>query len=629
MQKNNFKDKRPVAPPKKFGSNSNNNNSNNSNNNSLTAGISKSKPKREKKIVQPVFEMKFSSQDETSHIPPLKDGDIRIIHLGGVEEIGRNMSLIEYKDSIVVVDCGIQFNEAHTPGVDFILPNTQYLEERKDKIKALFITHGHLDHIGAIPYIMPRIGNPNIYARNFTQLMIRKRHEEFPYLDSLKINVIEKGDTISVGEFKVTFFGVSHAIPDSMGIIFETPQGAIVHTGDLRLDHDNGIPSEREEKNFAVFKDKKILALMTDSTNCDNPGFSISDRVVYKNIDEAIKNTPGRLILSTFSSQVERMLFMLQTAERYGKKVVVDGRSIKTNIEILKLAEMLDVNPATFIPIEDMENYPPNKVVLLVTGAQGEEFAALGRISRKNHKYIKLNKFDTILMSSSVVPGNEASVQKLKDDLSRQGAHIIHYKTSDIHSSGHANSDELAWIHKKINPKFFIPVHGYHYLHKVHAALAMKTLGIPKENVLIPNNGCVIEIRNNGNEIVKLEESAPNELLVVDGTSVGKISDIIIKDRQSLGDEGVFAVIALIDSFNHRLKKSPDIYSRGFIYLKESQELLFQVREEIKILCEDYLKENKNINTDDLRQLLKNKITHLLTEATAKKPVIMPIVITI
>jgi ribonuclease J len=425
-------------------------------------------------MVGPKFDTTVSAKTELSHIPPLKDGDIRIIHLGGVEEIGRNMSLIEYKDTIVVVDCGVQFTETHTPGIDFILPNTRYLEENKHKIKGILVTHGHLDHIGSIPYIMPRIGNPQLYARLFTSLMIRKRQEEFPHLAPLTINVVEKDDSITFGDLRVRFFGVTHAIPDSMGIIVETPYGDIVHTGDLRLEHNDNIPTDDEVERYKLFENRNVLLLMADSTNCENPGFSISDTVVYKNIEAIIKEASGRLIISTFASQVERMLFMLETAEKHGKKVVVEGRSMKTNVEIAKLANMLKVRPETLIPLEDMVKYPENKIIILATGQQGEEFAALGRIANKTHKFIRLTPKDTILMSSSVVPGNERAVQNLKDKLSRQGAHLIHYKTSDVHSSGHANADELLWIHRKIHPKFFVPVHGYHYMLRVHADLERK-----------------------------------------------------------------------------------------------------------------------------------------------------------
>ena len=576
----------------------------------------------------PKFDTTVSSKRETDHIPPLKDGNIRILHLGGVEEIGRNMSMVEYKDSIVIVDCGVQFTETHTPGIDFILPNTKYLEEHKHKIKGVVITHGHLDHIGAIPYIMPRIGNPQIYARLFTSLMIKKRQEEFSHLPPLTINVVEAEDTVTFGDLKVRFFGVSHAIPDSMGIILETPYGDIVHTGDLRLDHDDGIPTDAEEERYKIFDKRKTLLLMTDSTNCENPGFSISDRVVFKNIENVIRDTPGRLIVSTFASQVERMLYMLETAEKFGKKIVVEGRSMKTNIEVTKLANMLKIRPETLITLEDMVRYPENKIVILATGAQGEEFAALGRIGNKTHKYIRLTPRDTILMSSSVVPGNERNVQNLKDKLSRQGAHLIHYRTSDVHSSGHANAEELVWIHRKIHPKFFIPVHGYHYMLRVHADIERK-LGMPEENIIIPDNGMIIEIQDEGNKIVKLKELAPGEMIVVDGTSVGKIQDVVMRDRQTLAEDGMFVVIGVIDSHTHTLKKSPDLISRGFVYLKESQDLLYQTRLLTKKVIDDSLARGGFMNLDQMKQDVAEATTKFLLQKTAKRPVIIPVIISV
>ncbi len=579
-------------------------------------------------MVGPKFDTTVSGKRETDHIPPLKDGDIRVIHLGGVEEIGRNMSMIEYKDSIVIVDSGIQFTETHTPGIDFILPNTRYLEEHKHKIKGVLVTHGHLDHIGAIPYIMPRIGNPQIYARLFTSLMIKKRQEEFPHLAPLTINVVEKDDTVTLGDLKVRFFGVTHAIPDSMGIIVETPYGDVVHTGDLRLEHNDGIPTDDEVERYKVFEHRNVLLLMADSTNCENPGFSISDTVVYNNIETIIRETPGRLIISTFASQVERMLFMLNTAEKYGKKVVVEGRSMKTNVEIAKLANMLKVKPETLIPLEDMNRYPENKLIILATGQQGEEFAALGRIANKTHKFIRLTPRDTILMSSSIVPGNERAVQNLKDKLSRQGAHLIHYKTSDVHSSGHANHDELMWIHRKVHPKFFIPVHGYHYMLRVHADIERK-LGTPEENIVIPDNGMVIEITDGGNKIGIIKEKAPSEMIVVDGTSVGKIQDVVMRDRQALAEDGMFVVIGVIDSRTHTLKKSPDLISRGFVYLKESQDLLYQTRLLTKKVIEDALARGGYMNLDQLKQDVTESTTKFLLQKTAKRPVIIPVIITV
>lgn len=579
-------------------------------------------------MVGPKFDTTVTGKRETDHIPPLKDGDIRVIHLGGVEEIGRNMSLIEYKDTIVIIDCGIQFTETHTPGIDFILPNTRYLEEHKHKIKGVLVTHGHLDHIGAIPYIMPRIGNPQIYARLFTSLMIKKRQEEFPHLTPITINVVEKDDAVTLGDLKVRFFGVTHAIPDSMGIMVETPYGDIIHTGDLRLEHNDGIPTKEEEDRYKVFENRNTLLLMSDSTNCENPGFSISDTVVYRNIENVIRDTPGRLIVSTFASQVERMLYMLETAEKFGKKVVVEGRSMKTNIEVAKMANMLKVKPETLITLEDMVRYPENKLVVLATGAQGEEFAALGRIANKVHKFIRLTPRDTLLMSSSVVPGNERAVQNLKDKLSRQGAHLIHYKTSDVHSSGHANHDELMWIHRKIHPKFFIPVHGYHYMLRVHADIERK-LGMLEENIVIPDNGMVIEITEGGNKIGLLKEKAPSEMIVVDGTSVGKIQDVVMRDRQALAEDGMFVVIGVIDSHTHTLKKSPDLISRGFVYLKESQDLLYQTRLLTKKTIEDALAHGGYMNLDQLKQDVTEATTKYLLQKTAKRPVIIPVIITV
>lgn len=579
-------------------------------------------------MVGPKFDTTVSGKSETSHIPPLADGDIRIIHLGGVEEIGRNMSMVEYKDTILIIDCGVQFTETSTPGIDFILPNTRYLEEHKHKIKGVLVTHGHLDHIGSIPYIMPRIGNPQLYARLFTSLMIKKRQEEFPHLAPLTINIVEKEDTVTLGDLKVRFFGVTHAIPDSMGIIIETPYGDIVHTGDLRLEHNDGIPTDDEVERYKMFENRKTLLLMADSTNCENPGFSISDTVVYKNIETIIRETPGRLIISTFASQVERMLFMLETAERYGKKVVVEGRSMKTNVEIAKLANMLKVKPETLIPLEDLTRYPENKLIILATGQQGEEFAALGRIASKTHKFIRLTPRDTILMSSSVVPGNERAVQNLKDKLSRQGAHLIHYKTSDVHSSGHANAEELNWIHRKIHPKFFIPVHGYHYMLRVHADLERK-LGMSEGNIVIPDNGMVIEIRNQGEAILSIKEKAPSEMIVVDGTSVGKIQDVVMRDRQTLAEDGMFVVIGVIDSHTHTLKKSPDLISRGFVYLKESQDLLYQTRLLTKKVIDESLSRGGYSNLDQMKQDIAEATTKFLLQKTAKRPVIIPVIISV
>ena len=563
-------------------------------------------------------------------IPPLAADSIRIIPLGGVEEIGRNMTAIEFGDDIIIIDMGFQFRDENTPGIDYILPNTKYLEERQRKIRATIITHGHLDHTGGIPYIMPRIGNPPIYTRLLTSVLIQKRQEEFPHLPKLNMTLVEQNQTVTIGKLKVKFFSVTHTIPDAMGVIIETPYGSIVHTGDLKMDHMDGIATEAENAEYdRAFKNEKVLMLMADSTNVEIPGFSIPEKIVHKNLEEYIKNSTGRLIIATFSSLLERLLKMTEFAEKYGKKVVIEGRSLKSNIEICKHLGLLKVKNGTIISSDDMDNYPPDRIVILATGAQGDEFAALMRISNKTHTKIRLNNRDTVILSSSVIPGNERAVQKLKDNLSRQGARIIHYRTAEVHSTGHAYRDETLWIHRKIRPKFFMPCHGYHYMLRVHADVAKEANGLKEEDVVIPDNSSVIEIQNAGGKIVKLKEKAPSGLMLVDGFSVGDVQDVVIRDRQALAQDGIFIVFGIINASNGHLKKSPDIISRGFVYLRESQELLHKVRLLIKDTVEKATRGQNPINVDFVKDSITDEVSKFLLQKTAKRPMVIPVILTI
>lgn len=561
----------------------------------------------------------------SKHIPAPDKETVRIIMLGGVEEIGRNMLAIEYRDEILIIDCGIQFKEQETPGIDFILPNTKYLEERKDKIKALLITHGHLDHIGGIPYILNRIGNPPIYTRNLTALMIKKRQEEFPGLPPLTINVVEKDDTIKIGSFPVGFFAVTHTIPDSMGIIVKTDYGSIVHTGDLKLDHVGGVPTEAEVKEFKKFENEDVLLLMADSTNVERPGFSIPESTVNESIEKIIKETKGRLIIGTFASQIERISEIIRIAEKYERKVVIDGRSMKTNVEIARLAGVLTPKKETIISVDEMDDYPPHKIMALVTGAQGDEFAVLMRIANQNHKYFKINKNDTIVLSSSIVPGNERAVQKLKDNLSRQGAKIIHYQVSDVHSSGHANKDETRWIHEHIKPRFFIPLHGYHYMLRVHAEVA-KDVGVPEKNITIPDNSMLIEIHE-GKTMNVHKDRAPGGLVLVDGLSIGDIQEVVIRDRQMLAQDGMFVIIVTLDTNTGKVRKSPDIISRGFVYLRESQQLLKDTRTLVKNQVEKNAAHMRPINFDFIKNELTEEVSRYLMKKTHKHPVVIPVIL--
>jgi len=569
---------------------------------------------------------------KTVSVPPPNEGNIRIIPLGGVEEIGRNMTVIEYKNDIIVVDAGFQFQEENTPGIDYILPNTEYLEQNRDKIRALVVTHGHLDHIGAIPYIMDRIGNPPIYTRRLTGVMIKKRQEEFSHLPAIDVREIEGNERITLGNLPISFFAVTHTIPDSMGVIIETPHGDIVITGDIKLDHVDGVPTKEEQEEFALFKKRDVLLLLMDSTNVWQPGWSTPESKVFETMAEIIKQPQkGRLIIGTFASQLKRLVYIIQTAESCGKKIIVEGRSMKTNVEIARELGILKHKDDTFVPVENIEEYPPEKIIMLATGAQGDAYAALMRIANKTHKYFRLKPNDTIVLSSSVIPGNERAVQKLKDNLSRQGAHIITYQTGElhVHATGHGNREEARWIHQQIRPKFFIPQHGYHYMLRVHADLIQESVGMKETNIVIPDNSSIIEIQDGGKKIVRLKQKAPDALRVVEGDSISELSDVLMRDRRALGQEGFLVVVATIDRRTGKLQKSPDIISRGFVYLRENTELMNQTRLIINKQVNTLFKNGKRPNLDEAKEALSSSVSRFLLQKTQKRPMVIPVIVSI
>ncbi len=534
---------------------------------------------------------------------------------------------IEYGDSIIVVDAGFQFSEDSTPGVDFILPNTKYLEERKERIKGVFITHGHLDHIGAIPYVIEKLGYPPIYTRQFGAMMILKRQEEFVHLKKLDIKILDKDETIRINDdIQIATFPISHTIPDSMGLIIKTPLGNIVFVEDVRVDNIDGKPTEEEFEQYKRFDNMNVLLLTMDSTSIEKPGFSLSEQTVVKNIEKIIKAAPSRLIIATFASQVERIIAIIRLSQKYNKKVVIEGRSMKSNLEIIKQLNLLDTE--NVIPSEDIENYPPDRIVMIVTGAQGEEYAALMRIATKTHKFVRLRPTDTILLSSSIIPTNYNSVTKLKDNLYRSEAKVITYLDSDIHASGHGNRDELKWIHEHIKYQFFMPVHGNHYMLRQHAELSM-SLGTPKENVVVPDNGSIVEIYDDAGikKIRIIKEKAPSNVVMVDGFSIGDVQEVVIRDRKMLAEDGMFVIIASVNTKTGKLKKSPDIISRGFVYLRESQELLQDARMIIKKTVEDTTNGMNPINFDFVKSNIADNIGRFLFQKTNKKPIVIPVVL--
>lgn len=564
-------------------------------------------------------------------IPPPETGVIRIIPLGGVEEIGKNMTAIEIGEDIIVIDAGMHFSNEETPGVDYVIPNTTYLEERKEKIRALFITHGHLDHIGGVPLVLSRIGNPPVYSRKLSVLMMRKRQAEFPHLAPMKENIVEKDETITCGKIRVRFFGVTHTIPDSMGLIIETDKGWIVTPGDYKLDQVDGIVSKEEEKEYSIFDKAKVLLLMTDSTNIENEGFSLPEIKVHQGLENLIKKINGRIIIAAFASHLTRLAHVVKTAEALGKKIALDGRSMKTNIEVAIEAGYFSPKKGAIIPIEEVNDYPPNKIVILMTGAQGEEFAALNRAANKSHAKFSLHKGDTIILSASIIPGNERAIERMKDGLARQGVKIIGYRTPGedyVHATGHGNKEDVKWLHRKTHPKFFIPIHGNHYRLVLHKELAME-VGMSEENILVPDNGSIIEISADGQKMLMRKEKAPSGVMMVDGSSVGDAQDVVIRDRMMLAQDGMFVIIALIDQKTGKLKKSPDLISRGFVYLKENQELLRQVRIIIKKSVEDRTVKGNVVDFDYIKTELGENVSKFLYQKTAKRPLVIPVILSV
>jgi ribonuclease J len=577
----------------------------------------------------PALTHRLTLTDQKSPIIPeiLDDDTVRIITVSGVEEIGRNMNIIETKDDIIVVDAGFQFVSAEggTPGVDYILPNTQYLEERKGKIRALVVTHGHLDHIGGIPYIMERIGNPPIYTQYLTSLMILKRQEEFPHVETVKINVIKEGESFSIGKTRIKTFPVTHSIPDAMGVSIETKHGDIVITGDIKLVHEEGKVVVEERASWEKVGLNKNLALLCDSTNSDRAGFSASEARVFETLESIIRSATGRLIVGTFASQFDRLISIIKVCEETGKKVVMEGRSIKTNIDIAILAKLVEVKSDTFINAKDVNAYPADRIVILSTGAQGEQFAALMRMATDKHKDIILTERDTIVLSSSVIPGNEIAVQKLKDNIYRKNVKVINYQGSHVHSSGHGNAGELVWVHQTVKPNFLIPVHGHHYHLKSHMYAAIEN-GFPRQNIAVPDNGTIIEIKH-GTEMTVLPVKIPNELMLVDGFTVGTKQEVVLRDRETLAKDGMFVIIATVNSKTGKLRKSPDIISRGFIYLRENQQLLSEARVLIKRTVEKHTENMNPMDLETVKDIVADTMSQFLLQKTQKNPMVIPVLI--
>ncbi|MBI5733642.1 MAG: ribonuclease J [Candidatus Kerfeldbacteria bacterium] len=552
---------------------------------------------------------------------------LRIIPLGGQEEVGRNMTIFEYGQDIVILDMGMQFPEEDMPGIDYIIPDIRYLQGKEKNIRAVILSHGHLDHIGAVPHILPKLGWPAVYSTKLTLALVRKRLEESQQNRFLKAYEIKSTkEQFTFGNIRVNFFDVTHSIMDAVGVVIQTPVGNIIHPGDWRYDFDPVNGRQTDFSHLAQWNTRVTPSiLMMESLGSTKEGHQMSELEVYRNTKQIIEKAPGRIIIATFSSMVERVGWIINMAEQLGKKVALDGYSMKMNIEIAKKIGYVKFKPNTMVDIKRIHDYPDNKIVVICTGAQGEDRAVLMRIANGEHRYLKIQKTDTVIFSSSVIPGNERTIQRVKDMLYRQCTDVIHKEIMDVHGGGHALMDDIKLLIRQIKPKYLIPVYANHYLLKEAGKVAM-SIGFPPANIFYLDNGSVAEVSTAGTKV--LAQKIPIEYVFVDGLGVGDISQVVLRDRQILSNDGMVVIIVTVDGKTGKLVGSPDIVSRGFIYMKDNKKLIDETRHKIK----DILKVTetaKGVNDVYLKDKLRNDLGLFLFQKIERRPMIIPVIIEI
>ena len=544
---------------------------------------------------------------------------LKIIPLGGLEQIGMNITAFEYEDSIVVVDCGLSFPEDDMLGIDLVIPDITYLKDNIDKVKGFVITHGHEDHIGALPYVMKEINIP-IYATKLTIGLIENKFKEHNLLRSTKRKVIKHGQSINLGCFRIEFIKTNHSIQDASALAIYSPAGIVVHTGDFKVDYTPVFGDAIDLQRFAEIGKKGVLALMCDSTNAERKGFTMSERTVGKTFDNIFaehKNT--RIIIATFASNVDRVQQIINSAYKYGRKVAVEGRSMVNVIGTASELGYLKIPDKTLMEIDQLRNYPDEKVTLITTGSQGESMAALSRMAASIHKKVTIKPNDTIIFSSNPIPGNEKAVSKVINELSMKGADVIF---QDAHVSGHACQEEIKLIYSLVKPKYAIPVHGEYRHLKAQAGLALD-LGIPKENVFILQSGDVLEL--NEEEPAKITGKVRTGAILVDGLGVGDVGNIVLRDRQHLAEDGIMIVVLTLEKRSSRLLAGPDIVSRGFVYVRESEDLM----DEARIVVEDAIDVCLDKHITDwgkIKNVIKDSLGEFLWKRTKRNPMILPII---
>lgn len=550
---------------------------------------------------------------------------VRVAVLGGNEEVGRNCTMIEYGNDIILIDGGLQFPEEDMPGVDYIIPNMSYLKGKEKNIRGVIITHAHMDHIGGIPHLMAQIGNPPVFATDLACGIILKRQEDFKQHAPLNLYSVKYDDVLQLGAFAIEFFGVAHSVPTAMGVIVGTPAGLIVHTGDFKLDNTPGASLQETEK-IKKLGERNVLALMIDSTNASKPGRQLTEGDIQHNLDEIIAKSEGKVIISTFSSMLSRIQQIIYACERMGRKIAIEGFSMRSNVAIAQELGYMTIQKGTLIETKQLHNYPPEKVAVICTGAQGQDGAALIRMANHEHPLVKIEPGDTVVFSSSVIPGNERSVQRVKDTLYREGANVVHYQMMDVHAGGHAQQEDLKEMHQMVKPKYLIPIEGNYSFLCEHRKAAIEG-GFPKERIFVADNGQVMEFDTLGNGQLT-NKKLVTDYVFVDGLGVGNTNQIVLRDRQHLAKEGVVIVVAIINGKNGRLEATPDIISRGFIYMKEHTELIQQARAKASsILKDEAFKQPGKINGTILKDKLRDELGEYFFIKTEQRPMVIPVII--
>ena len=547
-----------------------------------------------------------------------ENAKIRIIPLGGLEQIGMNMTIFEYEDNIIVVDCGLSFPDDDMLGIDLVIPDITYLKENIDKVKGFVITHGHEDHIGAIPYILREVNAP-IYATKLTMGIIDNKLKEHGMEKSVKKKIVKHGQSINLGCFRVEFLKVNHSIADAAGLAIFTPAGIIVHTGDFKIDYTPVFGDAMDLTRFGELGKKGVLALMCDSTNVMRPGFTSSERTVGKTIDHLFaENAAHRIIVATFASNVDRVQQIINSACKYGRKVIIEGRSMINIINTARELKYLQVPDNTIIDIEEMKNYEDSQLVLITTGSQGESMAALSRMAASIHKKVTIKPGDTVIFSSSPIPGNEKAVSKVINELSMKGANVIF---QDTHVSGHACPEEIKLIYSLVKPKYSIPVHGEYRHLKTQAELA-ELMGIDKDHIFILTSGDVLTLSEKEGYVA---EHVPAGDILVDGLGVGDVGNIVLRDRQNLAENGIIIVVMTFEKYSNQLLAGPDIVSRGFVYVREAENLLEDARKVVNDAVVECVEKNIS-DWGKIKMVVKETLSDYLWKKIKRNPMILPII---